>query len=215
MELPVASGHEHVDVSEPSDLELWRCARDGDAAAFGLLFDRHSRAIYNYCFRRTADWSAAEDLTSLAFLEAWRRRGSVEFIDGRVLPWLFGVATNLIHNHRRTARRRRRAMARLAPAREQHDFADEVVERLADEQTMRSLLDQLGALPRAMQDVVALCVWSDMSYEEAALALGVPVGTVRSRLSRARARLGEPRGRSGHERGVIDPSTATRNENPA
>ena len=215
MELAALRGHERIEVRVPTDLQLWQRACDGDTAAFGMLFDRHARAIYNYCFRRTADWSAAEDLTSLAFLEAWRRRADVQFLDGRVLPWLYGVATNLVHNHRRTLRRRRRALARLAPGQELPDFADEVVERVADEQQMRELLQRLRGLQREMQDVLALCAWCEMSYEDAALALGVPVGTVRSRLSRARARLAEPQARSGHERGVIDPSTATGSETAA
>jgi RNA polymerase sigma-70 factor (ECF subfamily) len=215
MELMAASGHKELDMPAPNDHELWQRACSGDGAAFGLLFDRHSRAIYNYCFRRTADWSAAEDLTSLVFLEGWRRRGSVVFLDGRVLPWLIGVATNLIRNHRRTMRRRRLAIARLAPAVEQCDFADEVVERLADEETMRSVRDRVSRLPRSMQDVLALCVWCELSYEEAAVALGVPVGTVRSRLARSRARLAELDPDSGHQLEVIDHPSPTRCENPA
>jgi RNA polymerase sigma-70 factor (ECF subfamily) len=215
MEPMAPRGHIELDMPAPSDHELWRRACDGDGSAFGLLFDRHSRAIYNYCFRRTADWSAAEDLTSLVFLEGWRRRESVVFIDGRVLPWLFGVTTNLIRNHRRTIRRRRLAIARLAAAREQPDFADEAVERLHDEETMRSVLDRVRRLPRSMQDVLALCVWCELSYQETAVALGVPVGTVRSRLARARARLAELEPNSGHELEAIEHNSPARCENPA
>jgi RNA polymerase sigma-70 factor (ECF subfamily) len=188
-----------------TDLELWDHARDGDRESFGLLFDRHSRAIYNYCFRRTADWSLAEDLTSLVFLEAWRRRAQVRFIDGRVLPWLFGVATNLLRNQRRTMRRHEAALARLAPAEPERDFAGELIDRLADEQQLERLLEHLGRLPRWMQEVLMLCVWSELSYEDAAVALAVPVGTVRSRLSRTRARLRELDGGAGHEPGVTNP----------
>ena len=188
-----------------TDLELWERARDGDRDSFGLLFDRHSRAIYNYCFRRTADWSLSEDLTSLVFLEAWRRRAQVRFIGGRVLPWLFGVATNLLRNQRRTMRRRHAALARLAPPEPERDFAGDLVDRLADEQQMAELLGQVGRLPRWMQEVLVLWVWSELSYEEAAVALGVPVGTVRSRLSRTRARLRELERGSGHELGVSNP----------
>jgi DNA-directed RNA polymerase specialized sigma24 family protein len=72
-----------------------------------MLFDRHSRTVYNYCFRRTADWSVAEDLTSVVFLETWRRRCQVRMQTGSLLPWLYGVATNLLHNHRRALRRHR------------------------------------------------------------------------------------------------------------
>jgi RNA polymerase sigma-70 factor (ECF subfamily) len=189
----------------PTDLELWERARDGDRDSFGLLFDRHSRAIYNYCFRRTADWSLAEDLTSLVFLEAWRHRGQVRFIDGRVLPWLFGVATNLLRNHRRTMRRRQAALARLAPPEPERDFAGDLLDRLANEQQMAELLKHIRRLPRWMQEVLVLCVWSELSYEDAAVALGVPIGTVRSRLSRTRARLRELERGTGHELGVSNP----------
>jgi RNA polymerase sigma-70 factor (ECF subfamily) len=198
-----------VGLNAPADEQLWQRARDGDRDAFGLLFDRHSRTIYNYCFRRTADWSLAEDLTSLVFLEGWRRRDEVQFIDGGVLPWLFGVATNLIRNRRRTARRHRAALARLAPAEAERDFADDLLDRLADQEQMQRVLDHLRRLPRAMQDVLALCVWSELSYGDAAIALGIPVGTVRSRLSRARTQLAELERRSGHETDLSTPASAT------
>jgi hypothetical protein len=66
---------------ELSDAELWRRAVEGDSRQFGTLFDRRARAVYNHCFRRIADWSAAEDLTSVVFLEAWRRRGDISQLE--------------------------------------------------------------------------------------------------------------------------------------
>jgi RNA polymerase sigma factor (sigma-70 family) len=157
-------------------------------AGFGTLFERHGRAIYNYCFRRTADWSAAEDLTSVVFLEAWRKRKDVRLHQATVLPWLYGVATNVLRNRSRSLRRYRAALERL-PRGHEADFADDVAERLDDQYRMRAVLDAFRALPKRDQDVLALCMWSELSYEEAAVALDVPVGTIRSRLSRARARL--------------------------
>ena len=157
-------------------------------AGFGTLFERHGRAIYNYCFRRTADWSAAEDLTSVVFLEAWRKRKDVRLQGESLLPWLYGVATNVLRNRSRSLRRHRAALERL-PRGHEADFADDVAERIDDESQMAVVLDAFLALPKRDQDVLALCVWSELSYEEAAVALDVPVGTVRSRLSRARARL--------------------------
>ena len=73
----------------PSDSVLWSRSRAGDAEAFGSLFDRHAKAIYNYCFRRIGDWAAAEDMLSVVFLEAWRRRDN-ELPPDKVLPWLYG-----------------------------------------------------------------------------------------------------------------------------
>jgi RNA polymerase sigma factor (sigma-70 family) len=180
----------------PPDTELVAAARQGDAAAFGALYRRHARAVYNLLFRRTADWGRAEDLTSAVFLEAWRRREAIRLHEGSALPWLLGVATNLRRNHWRSMLRGRRALARLGEGGREPDFADDAAGRLDDERRMRELLALVGRLPRHERHVLALCDWSGLSYAEAAIALEVPVGTVRSRLSRARRRLralaGEP-----------------------
>lgn len=161
---------------------------NADPASFGTLFERHGKAIYNYCFRRTADWSAAEDLTSIVFLEAWRKRKAVRLQGDSLLPWLYGVATNVLRNRSRSLRRYRAALERV-PRGVEADFADDVAGRLDDERQMRAVLEAVRQLPTREQDVFALCAWSELSYEEAAVALGVPLGTVRSRLARARARL--------------------------
>jgi len=100
-----------------SDAELWSSVRSGDAGALGLLFDRHQRAIYNYCFRQTSDWAAAEDLTSIVFLEAWRHR-DVELNTGLVRAWLFGIPRNVVRNRRRSERRS--GVVQRRPARDQH-----------------------------------------------------------------------------------------------
>lgn len=183
---------------QATDGELWRRAVDGEPEAFGVLFERHARAVYNYLFRRTANWSLAEDLTSVVFLEAWRRRSEVRLERELALPWLFGVATNVLRNRRRSQWRYRAALERI-PHEHAEDFADDANARLDDERRMRSTLRSLSRLPKREQDVIALCGWADLSYEEAAIALDIPVGTVRSRLSRARTRLREPGGPSGHE----------------
>jgi RNA polymerase sigma factor (sigma-70 family) len=185
-------------MDEPTDAVLWQRAAAGETDAFGLLFERHVRTVYNYCFRRTGDWSQAEELTAVVFLEAWRRRREIRLERDDALPWLLGVATNLVRNLRRTHRRYRSAIERL-PRERVADFAIDIDERLDDERQMRAVLRALGKLPRGDQDVLALCVWEGLSYEAAALALDIPVGTVRSRLSRARARLRELAPGNGHE----------------
>ncbi|MCW2877823.1 MAG: sigma factor [Sphaerisporangium sp.] len=188
-----------------TDLELWSRAAGGDGGAFGTLFDRHARSVYNHCFRRTADWSAAEDLTSVVFLEAWRRRSQVRISSDSLLPWLLGVANNALRNRYRWLRRHQAAVGRLPPMDSVVDLAEEVVGRIDDERQMREILAVLNRLPRADQEVLTLCVWSELSYEDAAVALNIPVGTVRSRLSRARARMKKLSGveletESGHRR---------------
>jgi RNA polymerase sigma factor (sigma-70 family) len=185
---------------QPTDAELWRRAVKGEPNAFGILFERHARAVYNYLFRRTADWSLAEDLTSAVFLEAWRLRGQVQLERGLALPWLLGVATNVLRNRRRAQWRYRAALERL-PREHVEDFAEGVHTRVDDERRMRAVLCALAKVPKREQDVFALCAWAELSYGEASVALGIPVGTVRSRLSRARARIRELADPDGHERG--------------
>jgi RNA polymerase sigma factor (sigma-70 family) len=185
-------------VVEPEDSTLWSRAQAGDADAFGLLFERHARTIYNYCFRRIGDWAAAEDLVSIVFLEAWRRR-DMRVPPGKELPWLLGIATNVVRNRRRSERRHAAALRRLPQPRAEPELTGESDERIDDERLMRRTLELLARLPRRELDVFALCAWSELSYEDAALALGIPVGTVRSRLSRARARLRELDATVGHE----------------
>ncbi len=164
---------------------------DGDPDAFRELFDEHVRSVYNHAFRLTGNWSAAEDVVSLTFLEAWRLRDRVD-VDadgGSLRPWLLGIGTNVARNVRRAARRHDGALARLPKADVVPDFAEDVTTRLDDRKRLAFAVTALAALRRAEREVLALCVWSGLDYAEAAEALGVPIGTVRSRLSRARKKL--------------------------
>jgi RNA polymerase sigma factor (sigma-70 family) len=180
-----------VALREATDAELWKAVRSGTGDALEALFDRHSRVVYNYCFRRVGNWSDAEELTSTVFLAAWQKRRSIDLApDGSLLPWLLGAATNLIRNRSRRVARFARAVSQLRSQRGlEPDPADDVLGRLDDERTVRVLLARLRRLPRHEQEVIALYAWADLSYQEIAQALGVPIGTVRSRISRARARL--------------------------
>jgi RNA polymerase sigma factor (sigma-70 family) len=183
---------------ELDDAALWRRVRLGDAEAFGLLFERHANAIYNYCFRRIGEWATAEDLLSVVFLEAWRRREK-ELPPDKVLPWLYGIATNVVRNQRRARRRHAAALRRLPKPLAEPEVAGPADERMDDERQMKRVLALLAELPRREQEVFALCAWFGLSYDDAAVALQIPVGTVRSRLSRARARLRELEPGFGHE----------------
>jgi RNA polymerase sigma factor (sigma-70 family) len=193
-----ASSFGHTREMEPEDSSLWSRVRAGDAEAFGLLFERYATAIYNYCFRRTGSWDTAEDLLSMVFLEAWRRRDQ-ELPPDKVLPWLYGIATNVLRNRRRSERRFAALLSRLPTPRADPGFDDLVAARIDDERQMQHVLALTRRLPKREQDVLALCAWAELSYEDAAVALGVPVGTVRSRLSRARQRLRELDSAHGHE----------------
>jgi RNA polymerase sigma-70 factor (ECF subfamily) len=163
--------------------------RAGDPDAFGVLFDECARAVYNLAFRMTGNWSAAEEVVSLTFLEAWRLRGTVQQAGGSLRPWLLGIAVNVARNAARASRRHQAALGRLPPAPVIPDFADDLAGRIDDAARLMAVRSAVARLRRGEQEVLALCVWSGLDYTAAAQALGVPVGTVRSRLSRARAKL--------------------------
>ncbi len=188
----------HNGVVESSDAELWERSRAGDADAFGLLFERHAKLIYNYCFRRIGDRATAHDLLSIAFLEAWRCRDK-ELPADKVLPWLYGIATNVVRHQRRSERRYAAALRRLPAAEREPDFSGAADERLDHERQARKVIALLRGLPKREQNAFALCIGMGLSYEDAAVALGVPIGTVRSQLSRARARLQELEPGHGHK----------------
>jgi RNA polymerase sigma-70 factor, ECF subfamily len=179
-----------TNVGDPTSLLRAR-ARAGDADAFGAVFDACAKSVYNHAFRLTGDWSAAEEVMAMTFLEAWRSRERIAEDGGSLRPWLLGIATNLARGQRRAAWRQRNALARLAVAGDSPDFADDVSGRLDDVDRIKALHRALAGLPGSELEVLALCVWSGLGYAEAADALGIPVGTVRSRLSRARAKLTE------------------------
>ncbi|MER5732866.1 RNA polymerase sigma factor [Streptomyces sp. NPDC002138] len=159
-----------------------------DHQLFAELYEAHAGAVYAHAVRMTADRAGAEDIVSLTFLEAWRLRDSLDGVVSQ-RAWLFGIATNVMRNSRRAARRHRDAMARLPPPDRVPDVADAVVSRISDTARTAAALAALGGLRRADREVLLLCVWSGLSQHEVAQACGVPEGTVRSRLSRARSRL--------------------------
>jgi RNA polymerase sigma-70 factor (ECF subfamily) len=174
--------------NDERDAHRWARVVAGDAVAFGEVFTEHADAVYGHCVRRTADPVAAEDVTSLVFLQAWRRRAQVP-ADG-VVPWLFGTANNLLRNHARTLRRNRALVVRLSvPETVEPDVSEEAVERLDAVRRAVQVRAQLAGLSRPLREVVELVVWDGLTYEQAATVLGVPVGTIRSRMSRSRARL--------------------------
>lgn len=164
--------------------------RAGDPGAFAELFDQYARSVYNHAFRLTADWSTAEDVMAATFLQAWRSRARVNDEGGSLRPWLLGIATNEARNHTRGNRRYRAAAAALHAADfTVPDHAEEVAGRLDDGDRITAAIDALARLRRPEREVLTLCLWEGLDYESAARALGIPVGTVRSRLSRARAKL--------------------------
>lgn len=165
--------------------------RRGDRGALGELYDEHSRVLYRYALRVTGDWAEAEDVVSTTFLEAWRSREKLNPEGDSLRPWLLGIATNIMRRSARSRRLRDIALARVPERGSVPDFVDDLVTHLADSEQLRAAHTALARLRRHDREVFTLVVWEGLEYAAAAEALGVPVGTVRSRLSRARTRLRE------------------------
>jgi RNA polymerase sigma factor (sigma-70 family) len=156
---------------------------------FAVLFDRHAPHIYRYLVRR-AGREVADDLVAETFLAAFAKRDRYDLGHPDARPWLYGIATNLVGQHRRDqARQYRITQAAAAAEPEVPGHADRVAADVTA-QAMRALLDQaLAALSAGDRDVLLLIAFEQLTYQEVSRALGIPVGTVQSRLHRARAKV--------------------------
>ncbi len=154
---------------------------------FAALFDRHAPAIHRYLARRLGP-DVADDLVAETFLVAFQRREAYDPANAGPRPWLYGIATNLIRRYRRDETRLFRAIARTSAEPAAEPMADQVTERAAAGAARGQLASALARLPRSQRDVLLL-VASGLSHEETAVALGVPLGTVASRLARARRKV--------------------------
>lgn len=174
------------------DSQLWERVKSDDAGAFGDLYERHARAIQSYCLWRTADLQAAEDATATVFFEAWRKRQRLSLSTDSAAPLLLGIANNVLRRHWRSQRRYRDALERVRNVGQAPDDLEaEAIARVDAIQQLRESGKAIRALPQREREVLALLAWSDLSYGEIGEALGLPIGTVRSRIARARTRLGD------------------------
>jgi RNA polymerase sigma-70 factor (ECF subfamily) len=174
----------HVSTAEAcSDAQLIAAG----PAEFEQLFDRHHARIHGW-LRRRLDAGLAEELAAEVFVRAWAGRASYDESYADASPWLFGIASNLARRHHRQERRGLRALARsgIDPL-DRADAGPAASDARIDASAQRRALGQaLGGLRPAEREVLLLHAWAELSYEEIALATGVPIGTVRSRLHRAR-----------------------------
>ncbi|HET6739030.1 MAG TPA: sigma-70 family RNA polymerase sigma factor [Kribbella sp.] len=155
---------------------------------FAVLFDLHAPAIHRYIARRLGT-AEADDLVGQTFLIAFERRDRFQGPPSGALPWLYGIATNLIRRRRRDEIRQYRAYSRSDPGTASagaDTLSTEVVDRVDAETTSRALAGVLAGLRQTDRDVLLLYAWEDLSYPEIAAALKIPAGTVASRLHRAR-----------------------------
>ncbi|BCJ47768.1 DNA-directed RNA polymerase sigma-70 factor [Actinoplanes ianthinogenes] len=158
---------------------------------FTAIFDRHYQTIFSYVARRLGP-DLAEDVASETFLIAFDRRQSFDADHGDARPWLFGIASNLVARHVRAESRRYRALARageqdLGEQRgTEYNLAGTVAGRLDAAAVRGRLAEALEKLPEPVRAVLLLVAWAGLNQQEAAVALGIPAGTARSRLHRAR-----------------------------
>lgn len=180
---------------EPTDAELIARSID-DPRAFMPLVERHQRVLYGYLARRIGR-DLAEDVTSETFTRAYAQRHRFDQERDDARPWLFGIATNLLRNHARSEVRQLRAYAR-------HGVEDRSDDDHAASHTRLDAVARTGALASALEslkpgdrEALLMFAWNEMPYEDIAAALDIPVGTVRSRLNRARRQVQEHLARHG------------------
>lgn len=169
------------------DLTVMRCS-ESDPERFAVLVRRHGPAVGRYVTRRIGP-ERAEDVVAETFLVAFRKRADYQDQGRDCLPWLYGIATRLMHRERRNEIKQLRLLAAsgidpvIAP------FTDRVEEAVAARSVKQRLAAAMAELPVNQRDALLLLVWANLSYEQIATATGAPLGTVQSRISRARRRL--------------------------
>ncbi|HEY0540933.1 MAG TPA: RNA polymerase sigma factor [Actinoallomurus sp.] len=156
-----------------------------DPERFAEIFHRHWDEIYRYVARRLGP-ETAEDVGAETFTIAFRNRGRYDTDRADARPWLYGIATNLIRQHHRAERRRHELHARADADWMSVSFADGSDARVTAERLGPRIASVLAGLSRADRDLLLLIAWADLTYEETAEALDLPLGTVRSRLHRVR-----------------------------
>lgn len=186
---PREGNNTEMAVSPTDSAIISRSQRDPDA--FAAIFQRHVHAVHGFISRRIG-WDAAEDLTSEVFTTAFKRRQSYSMDYPNARPWLYGIALNLVRRHVRSETRRSRAHLRLV-GQGANDNAEvtRVDDALEAEYLTEMLPAGLAALSGDDLDTLLLHCWEGLSYQDVATALNIPLGTVRSRINRARSQLRE------------------------
>jgi RNA polymerase sigma factor (sigma-70 family) len=172
---------------DASDGEIISRSRS-EPELFALLFRRHATGIGRYSARRLGP-GPAEDIVAETFLVAFRQRDRYDPARCDARPWLFGIAGNLIRRHHRDEVRQLRALARTGVDPAAESFTDRSDARLAAGAASRAIAAAIADLDADQRDALLLITWAELTYDQAAEALGIPEGTVRSRMNRARTRL--------------------------
>jgi RNA polymerase sigma-70 factor (ECF subfamily) len=173
-------------------------ASTADPAAFAAIFDRHGSALLHY-FSARVGYGEAEGLLAEVFRIAFERRASFDSAVSSALPWLYGIGANLLARHRRNEARRLQALAKLRTESGPSPGEDEIISALDAAALLPRVAQALTELPAADRETLLLYAWERLGYEDIGRALSIPVGTVRSRINRARSRLREQLGLTGEE----------------
>jgi RNA polymerase sigma-70 factor (ECF subfamily) len=168
---------------------------------FAVLFHRHAPALKRYAVRRLGA-AAAEDVVAETFVAAFQQRATYDLTRDDARPWLYGIATNLIGRHLRHEIGLYKALSRTGADPVTEPFTDRVDQRVTAGGVRVRLTAALAGLPAGHRDALLLVTWGELTYEQAAQSLGVAVGTVRSRVNRARKKLRRALG-------DIDPTAVT------
>lgn len=170
-----------------TDAQAIAASRD-DPNAFAVLYDRYAGQLYRYAYRRLGP-GFAEDAVADTFAAAFARRTCFDAVRGPVRPWLFGILARELAGHHRREEARLKAMARMSGEAPTDEVADRVSADVTAQAMRGPLAAALAALPERDRSVLLLVAWGDLSYDEVAEALRIPIGTVRSRLNRARRKV--------------------------
>ncbi|WP_198169656.1 RNA polymerase sigma factor [Agromyces laixinhei] len=174
---------------EAQDSALWLEAISGTDASFAIIFDRYRRLVFKRAYDRVGNATDAEDVVAIVFMEAWRKRESVRFVDGSLRPWLLVVTLNVCLNRDRTNRRYRRLLAKLPPPEREPDLSERTLDQIEAKQAFQALRTALQRYSASDQRLIELCMIEGLTVSAAAVALDLPVGTVKSKLSRMRTKL--------------------------
>lgn len=182
--------------SVSTDREILERSRTSPGA-FAELFERHSNSVAAFVRRRVGS-EAAEDVLSETFLVAFRRRADFDSSWDTARPWLLGIASRVLKKHRADEARQWRAAAASADREDtSHEGGiDSAVTRLDAAAAVRELAPRIAGLSARDRETLLLYAWGGLTQEEVAAALGIPVGTVGSRLNRIRRKLAPPGSRS-------------------
>lgn len=174
---------------ERADAALWLEATTGTERSFSVLFDRYRTRVFRKAYAQLKSVHDAEDVVAIVFLEAWRSRAKVRIVDGSILPWLLSVTSYVLLNQTRSTRRWHRLLVSLPQPEDHADHADIVLDHLDQSAQLRAVYEAMAGLNAQERSIIDLSVIEELPVATVAAVLDIPVGTVKSKLHRAREKI--------------------------